>query len=403
MLDHSLRAGHSDHAVLQRLAQGIEHRGRELSELVEEQHTSGGCADLARSGPGAAPTHQGGHRRRMVGRPERRTGDQAVGQRQTGGRVDPGYLQSLGGRQVRQQAHETAGQHGLARAGRSDQQQVMPAGRGDLQRPSSQRLARDVAQVWLSFDRGRSPGRRRIGPGRGAGQGFEHLGEPAHRPHPLRRHQLRHGAVSGRHHDRVVVHGIDEGQRAGNGAHRAVESQLPQRADVFDRRRLELPVGHQHADGNGQVETGARLGHVAGGQVDGYALRRPRELAGHDGGPNPVAGLPARGVGQSDDGEGGQPGGHMDLHRYGVAPHADEGGGADGSEHWRPPWCEIRGRRSGGRRQLGRRLTVQQAYAAYYYSTSRVYLTTAAICSASSASAKPGMDRTPSATMANWS
>ena len=58
-----------------------------------------------------------------------------------------------------------------------------------------------------------------------------------------------------------------------------------------------------------------------------------RELAGDDRGPDPVAGLPARGVRQADDAETRQSIGHMDLHRDGMAPDADESGGSDGGEH----------------------------------------------------------------------
>ena len=54
---------------------------------------------------------------------------------------------SSAGRQRRQDAGQARGQHRLARAGRADEQQVVAAGRGDLQRPLGVLLALDVAQV----------------------------------------------------------------------------------------------------------------------------------------------------------------------------------------------------------------------------------------------------------------
>ena len=50
-------------------------------------------------------------------------------------------------RERRQQACEAAGQHGFTGAGRPNQQQVMPAGGGDLQCPLGLFLTDDVAQI----------------------------------------------------------------------------------------------------------------------------------------------------------------------------------------------------------------------------------------------------------------
>ena len=330
----------------------------------------------------------------MMGSPEGRAGDEAVRQRQPGGRVNPGDLQGRLGRQVGQQAHQPAGQHGLARPRRPDQQQVVAPGRGHLQRPSRQRLARDVGEVGIGLGRIQPQSRRRFGPRLVAGQRVEQLPERPDRADPVAGHQFGHRAVAGGHDHRGMVHGVDQGERAGHRPHRAVQSQLTQDAGVGDRLGLELLAGNEDPDRDGQVEPGARLGNVAGRQVHGDALHRPFQLAGDDRGPDPVASLPARGVGQADDAEAGQPVGYVDLHRDGMAPDPGEGGGSDGSEHGRPPAAGI-----GGRRLAGRRLAVRRPKATEVnYSTSRVYLTTARICAVSSTSSKAGMARTPSAT-----
>ncbi len=48
---------------------------------------------------------------------------------------------------VRQDGGQAPGQHGLARAGRADQQQVVAAGGGDLQRPLHVLLPHHVGEV----------------------------------------------------------------------------------------------------------------------------------------------------------------------------------------------------------------------------------------------------------------
>ena len=58
-------------------------------------------------------------------------------------------------REVGQQAGEAAGQHGLAGARRADQQQVMAAGGGHLQRAPGGRVTAHVRQV-LGLSTGRS-------------------------------------------------------------------------------------------------------------------------------------------------------------------------------------------------------------------------------------------------------
>ena len=50
-----------DHALLERLPEGVEHDGGELPHLVEEQDAAVGQADLARSHP-RRPAADHGHR-----------------------------------------------------------------------------------------------------------------------------------------------------------------------------------------------------------------------------------------------------------------------------------------------------------------------------------------------------
>ncbi|MNH32694.1 hypothetical protein D3C79_931540 [compost metagenome] len=65
--------------------------------------------------------------------------------------------------QRRQQAIETAGQHGFPGTRRADQQQVMPPSGGDLQRTLGLLLAQNILQIGRvlpGFGGGRGAGRR---------------------------------------------------------------------------------------------------------------------------------------------------------------------------------------------------------------------------------------------------
>ena len=70
------RAGDPDDALLERLAQRVEHVRRELGQLVEEEHAVVRRADLARPEGGRAAPDERHRRRAVVRRPERRRAHQ---------------------------------------------------------------------------------------------------------------------------------------------------------------------------------------------------------------------------------------------------------------------------------------------------------------------------------------
>ena len=67
--DGAAGAAHPDHALFERLAQGLEGGHRELPHLVEEEHPMGGQADLAGAQRPAAPADQGHQRGAVVREP----------------------------------------------------------------------------------------------------------------------------------------------------------------------------------------------------------------------------------------------------------------------------------------------------------------------------------------------
>ena len=133
--------------LLERLPQRVERAGRELPELVEEQHAPVRECDLARAGAAAPAADERGGRRGVVGGAERPAADEAAGDRFAGGGVDAGDLERLGGGQGREDGAQSPGEHRLAGAGRAAEQQVVAAGGRDLERLAGERQPPHVGEV----------------------------------------------------------------------------------------------------------------------------------------------------------------------------------------------------------------------------------------------------------------
>ncbi len=140
--------GDAHDTVLQRLAQPVEHVPRELSELVQEEDASVAAAGFTRPEGGRAAADQADQRAGVVRGTERGAAHQAA-RRQLQARcgMDHRGLQRDLWRERRQQPGQALGQHRLAGPRRTDEQEVVPTGGGDLQCPPGRRLAADVGQV----------------------------------------------------------------------------------------------------------------------------------------------------------------------------------------------------------------------------------------------------------------
>ncbi len=137
-----------DGPSLEGLTEGVQHRARELRRLVEEQHAEVRPAQCPRPDLPRAAADQGRHGGRVVRRLERRPGDQRGTRRQRArDRVDGADLERGPLVQRREEAGQPLGQHGLAGPRRAGHQQVVPAGRGHLDRPPSGSLPDHVAEV----------------------------------------------------------------------------------------------------------------------------------------------------------------------------------------------------------------------------------------------------------------
>jgi hypothetical protein len=142
-------AADGDLTILERLAQRLEDVAPELEELVEEQASMVSEGDLA--GPhriAAADEARGADR--VMGSAEGTGADDAagLGEEPSDG-VDGGHLQRLFERERRKDGGQPASEHGLARAGRADHQEVVGAGGGDLEGAAGPVLPADVGEILM--------------------------------------------------------------------------------------------------------------------------------------------------------------------------------------------------------------------------------------------------------------
>ena len=206
--------------------------------------------------------------------------------------VNGGGFEGLGLAHGRQNAGQARGEHGLARAGRTREQQVVPPGRGDFKGPARLGLARDLRQV-----------RHPPGLGRRLRRGPRQLRLPGH---PCR--DLAQGlgaekpALAQEGHLAAVARGQHQGaaglarpdgcrQRAAHRSQRTAQGQLAQELRVFEPVRRHLAGAGENAEGDGQVEASALLGQLGRREGHGDHLRRRLEARIHERCADPVPGF----------------------------------------------------------------------------------------------------------------
>ena len=317
-------ASDGDAPVFERLAQRFEDRAREVGRLVKEEDAIVGEGDFAGRCLGA-PARHGGEGGRVVRRPEGTLDHEGQVLRQEAAHgVDVCGLERLVVGHLGQDAREAFREHALAGAGRADQQDVVAAGRGDLQGAARLPLPDDFGEV------------------RGVGAGvFLHQDVEGHRLHGLDEllapqvrekflhrvdrinvHRVADGGrflrVPGR--DEGLLHpllpGADEhGEHATDPAHIAPEGQFAKehRGRQLVELALEgllsgddLVVGEHHGREDGQVVDGSLLAEVRRGQVHGDAADGELEPAVSHRGAHPFLRLRHRRIWQADEVEPGQ-------------------------------------------------------------------------------------------------
>ena len=325
-----------DDAVLERLTERLQHGPWELGQLVQEEHAPVREADLTRPRHRAAADH-GRRRGAVVRRPERRRGDEArAGRERAGHRVDPRHLERLVVRQRREDRRQAAGEHGLARARRPREQEVVRTGRRQLERPAAAFLPADVPEV----GQGRRGGARLVGRSGSdllvAAQVADRLGEVPH-AHDLDPRESRLA--------RRLVRAEDAGETRADGAlgrrdrprHRpdaAVEAQLADARVGGEPLARKLGRRGEHGQGDGEVEARPLLPQRRGREVDRDRPSRPLEERRVDAAPHAVLRLLAGAVCEADDRERrllARPQVRLDLDAPRLEPHERERDGA--AEH----------------------------------------------------------------------
>ena len=277
-------------------------------------------------------------RRRMVRRAKRRHPNEAAARLQDAGhRMDARHLERGFVVQERQDPRQPSREHRLPRAGRPGEQQVVAAGRGDLERTARTLLTPHVGQVGHDRERFEVVGRqRRCGRVALAAQVGHGLGEMTHADR-LDSRERHLGAGLG---------GADEMREAGapgpfgrdeRARHRPkppVERELADRGVPFERFRRHLVGGGEHGERDRQVEARPLLAQRGRCEVDRDApLRGPLELGRRDSRAHSFLRLLARPVGEADDRERRQPPLEVRLDLDAARVDADERVGDRACEH----------------------------------------------------------------------
>ncbi len=292
-------------------------------------------AGLGAQAPADQRRHAGGMMRRAERPP---VGQRALGDLARNG-GDHRDFEQLAGRERRQDRGQPRGEHRLAGAGRADHQQIVPAGRRDLQGALGALLALDVAQVErraldLADLRARPHQHLRA---------LEVVGELDQR---ARRDDLHLGARPGGLRPAPIGAdqpfaariGADRGrQHARHGRDRAIEAKLAQHREAAHGVRRDRADRRHQAERNGQVVVAAFLRQVGRRHVDGDAPRGKREAGRDQRGAHPLARLRHRLVGQADHVERREPGRDLHLHVDGARLDALERHGRYALHHAMPP------------------------------------------------------------------
>src|SRR5262245_26262182 len=128
--------GYQDDAVLEWLPKGLQHRTRELRQLVQEEDAAVGQRDLSRPRTRSAADDRG-RRGAVVRGAEGWHGEKrAAGRECPRHRMDARDLERLRAGECREDAGETTREHRLARTGWAGEEEVVRACSSNLERAS---------------------------------------------------------------------------------------------------------------------------------------------------------------------------------------------------------------------------------------------------------------------------
>ena len=297
------RDGHD--AVLEGLPERLEHRPRELRQLVQEKDAAMGEADLAR--PRDRPAADDRRcRRAVVRRAERgRVDEPGGGAERSRDGVDPRHLERLRTGERRQDGRQPARQHRLPGARRAGEQQVVRARSRDLERPPTTFLSADVGEV-RQRHAGRRPLRRLGRLDRVVAEEVaDRLGEvsDADRLDACERSLLGRVDVAEHASEPGTGSALGGRDRAGDRADAPVEAELADAGVLLEPLARDLRRRGEHRQRDRQVESGPLLPQRRRREVDRDRAVGPLEESGVDAAPDAVLRLLAGAVGEPDDRE----------------------------------------------------------------------------------------------------
>jgi hypothetical protein len=273
--------------------------------------------------------------------------DEKAGARceQAGDGVHGGGFQRLVERQRWQNPGHPARHHRLAGPWCADEQQIVTAGRRDLERAPGEQLSANVRQVQRAVP---CRGRRRYRSGRHHGSRLveraHRVDKRRHREHVESGDDRRFAGVRRRQEDAgepVTPGGSGDGQNTAGAVNRAVERQLAEQHQICDVPPLHDAGGRENTKGNRQVEGRPDLGHVGRGQVDRDLVRWKLEAGIADRAPHAIAAFADARVGQADHRERREAERHVDFHVDGAGVYAEHSGRPQAREHGRR-FCKMR-------------------------------------------------------------
>ena len=250
--------GDRDDAVLERLPQRLEHRPRELGQLVEQQDAAMREARLAGSRHGTAADDRRG-RGAVMGRAERRREDDRAPRRQrSGDRVDPRHLERLVAGERRQDARQAPPEHRLAGSRRAGEEHVVLARRGELERSPPTLLAPHLGEIGqerlLELVAARRRGERDV---LLAAEVGDRLREVVDRNGVDAGERRLGGRLGGAEEPRqpCPARALGDGDRAGDRAHAAVERELAHAGVLEQARGGKLVSTRRAARGRSEGRT----------------------------------------------------------------------------------------------------------------------------------------------------
>jgi hypothetical protein len=297
-------AGDGHDVVFERLAQHGQHVAGELRELVQEQDAIVRDADFAGTRHAHAAANQAGAGNGVVRRAKRALMQEAGGTaQQAGNAVNLGGLNGFFEGERRQDAGEAFRQHGLARTGRADHQDVMRAGGGHFEGALGHGLAAYIAEIGtgLRFVNGGLAVRALWGEFGWTFEERHYFGETADTENVHAFHHGGFGGIFGGHDqvaDSLVARADGNRERTADRADGAIERQFPDHQMAVESG--DLPHGAQDAEGHGQVKTGAFLADIGGRQVDGELAVRVAVTGIIKSALDPLAAFAHGGIGHAD-------------------------------------------------------------------------------------------------------